>query len=68
MLGPWQLSGVPTPIIPLMSHSPAIDAGDNFECPASDQRGVPRPVDGNADSFAVCDIGAVEMNPNGDRK
>jgi hypothetical protein len=34
--------------------SPAIDAGSNAACPATDQRGVPRP------QGAACDIGAVE--------
>ena len=34
--------------------SPAIDAGDSVGCPATDQRGLPRPVG------AGCDIGAVE--------
>jgi hypothetical protein len=35
--------------------SVAIDAGDNDSCPATDQRGVPRPQGGG------CDIGAVEL-------
>jgi len=34
--------------------SPAIDAGDNTYCPATDQRGVPRPYG------STCDIGAYE--------
>jgi uncharacterized repeat protein (TIGR01451 family) len=37
--------------------SPAIDAGDNASCPATDQRGVPRPQGGG------CDIGAIEVVP-----
>jgi hypothetical protein len=40
--------------------SPAIDAGDNALCPATDQRREPRPVEGNRDGIPVCDIGAYE--------
>lgn len=45
---------------PLLPGSPAIDAGDNSICPSIDQRGAPRPVDGDGDSNAVCDLGAIE--------
>lgn len=37
--------------------SPAIDAGDAAACPATDQRGVPRP------QGAGCDLGAIEVVP-----
>ncbi len=47
----------------LAANSPAIDAGDPDTCPAIDQRGVARPVDGNGDSEATCDIGAFEFIP-----
>jgi hypothetical protein len=40
--------------------SPCIDTGTNTNCPGTDIRGVPRPVDGNGDSTATCDIGAYE--------
>lgn len=46
----------------LLPGSPAVDAGDNDLCASTDQRGEPRPVDGNVDGMAVCDIGSVEMD------
>ena len=49
--------------------SAAIDGGDDFVCAAppisqADQRGVFRPLDGNGDGFAHCDIGGVERQPS----
>jgi len=48
-----------TRVVPLLAGSPAIDAGGPT-CPATDGRGAARPIDGNGDGSAVCDIGAYE--------
>jgi CSLREA domain-containing protein len=54
-------NGGPTLTHNLKSGSPAIDKGDNTDCPKTDQRGAFRPADGNGDKVATCDIGAVEF-------
>ncbi|MFZ4663017.1 MAG: choice-of-anchor Q domain-containing protein, partial [Caldilineaceae bacterium] len=60
-LGPLQVNGPGnTATHALLSGSPAIDAGDPGTCLATDQRGVTRPLDGNGDNVAVCDLGAYE--------
>jgi uncharacterized repeat protein (TIGR01451 family) len=48
-------NGGPTQTIPLLPGSPAIDRGDNTGVPATDQRGLPRIVNGTVD------IGAFEV-------
>lgn len=53
-LGPLANNGGPTFTHALTFGSPAIDAGDDSRCPATDQRGVIRP------QGAACDIGAFE--------
>ena len=43
----------------LLFGSPAIDGG-SVTCISNDQRSVSRPIDGDGDGSAVCDIGAYE--------
>jgi len=51
----------------LRPDSPALDAGSSTICTADpvanrDQRGQPRPVDGNGSGTAICDVGAFESS------
>jgi CSLREA domain-containing protein len=41
--------------------SAAIDRAEAPACPSVDQRGLPRPVDGDGDLVAACDAGALEV-------
>jgi len=59
-LAPLALNGGNTLSHALDSGSPAIDAGSNAVCPETDQRDNLRPIDGNGDDTATCDIGAYE--------
>jgi len=61
LLGPLADNGGPTQTYALLGGSPAIDAGDNIGCPATDQRGVVRPQNGDGADGAICDIGAFEL-------
>lgn len=61
-LGPLADNGGPTNTHMPVAASPAIDGGSAAACAETDQRGTLRPRDGNADSTAHCDIGAVEFS------
>lgn len=53
-------NGGPTKTYGLLPGSLAVDAAVG-DCPNQDQRGFPRPVDGNGDGVNVCDLGAFEL-------
>jgi len=55
LLGDLGDNGGTTQTVPLLEGSPAIDAGDDTLCPATDQREVTRP------QGAACDIGSYEF-------
>ncbi|GAB4278231.1 MAG: Ig-like domain-containing protein [Candidatus Promineifilaceae bacterium] len=63
VLGALRDNGGGLPTRALMTGSPAIDAGTNSGCPATDQRGTARPKDGDGNSTAACDMGAYEYDP-----
>ncbi len=58
-------SGPPTETHALLPGSPAIDAGSAvggaLGCANTDQRAATRPIDGDGNGVAVCDIGAYEL-------
>ncbi|MFN7953040.1 MAG: MopE-related protein [bacterium] len=55
---PW----LGTYVLPLLAGSAALEsAGDDPTCPADDQAGTPRPLDGDGTGDASCDRGALEM-------
>jgi hypothetical protein len=64
ILFPAAFAGGLTYSLPPIPGSPAIDSGLNILCSDEDQRGMPRPIDGDGDSSSVCDPGANEYNPD----
>lgn len=56
-----QDNGGPTPTHALLAGSPAIDQLLNCRGTPTDQRGFARPVDGDAEPGALCDMGAYEF-------
>jgi predicted outer membrane repeat protein len=54
-------NGGPTLTILPLPGSPLIDGGIATGCPPVDQRGFTRPRDGDDDTEAECDVGAVEV-------
>jgi hypothetical protein len=63
LLGPISDNGGATRTHLPLPGSPLIDGVLEPVCPATDQRGVARPQDGDDDGIAHCDIGAVEVAP-----
>ena len=61
-----QNNGGPTDTIALTAASAAIDSVENCAAAGSlanrDQRGAPRPIDGDGDGNASCDVGAFESD------
>src|SRR5204862_3867869 len=62
LLASWADTGGFTKTMRPAGGSPVIDGGDNSGCPATDQRVVTRPQDGDANGVSVCDIGAYELS------
>ncbi len=71
LLGPLEDNGGPTDTRHLLPGCPAIDMGDDsiLATPpffiSMDQRGLPRPMDGDGDGTPVGDIGAFELQGSG---
>jgi CSLREA domain-containing protein len=61
-LGPLALNGGSTQTMAPLSGSPAIDTGNNTTCTPKDQRGNTRPIDGDGNGTATCDVGAYEAS------
>jgi CSLREA domain-containing protein len=62
MLSPLAMHGGSLPTYAPLTGSPAIDSG-RPGCSGTDARGQVRPTDGDGDTTAVCDRGALELSP-----
>jgi hypothetical protein len=63
LLGALANNGGFTQTHALGTSSPAIDTGSTSVCPATDQRGHVRPIDGDMNGSSICDMGAYEYDP-----
>lgn len=61
--GPRELKGTVFAAAYLRHDSGLVDQGNDAVCPATDLFGVARPVDGDGDTVATCDVGPVEYQP-----
>jgi len=55
-----EYNGGPVFTMDLAPGSVAIDNGTNTLCPSGDARDVARPIDGDGNAIAICDVGALE--------
>ncbi|MGB8634442.1 MAG: right-handed parallel beta-helix repeat-containing protein [Rhodanobacteraceae bacterium] len=65
MLGPLATRYSLLPVRQPAAASPVIDAADptiGGTCLPEDEDGLPRPIDGDGDGTALCDMGAVELD------
>jgi len=63
LLQPLGYYSSPIPTHSLLVTSPALDSANGTYCPATDARGVARPIDGDGTGGPACDRGAHEYNP-----